>query len=186
LLSQIPNERKTAIHDPLILILIVLCPIAKENQTGPVRCPGCHLDGGYVKYGFYERYLFESTERIKVQRYLCKNPGCETVTFSILPHPFLRYVRFPLCFFLALLIAHEVEGRSIASLAKSLNFSCGRVRRAIKRARELKSWLFEINKENMPWSRPCLSPPKRWTDFLRVFSFVFYPGRYGQFEINTT
>ena len=186
LLAQIPIERRTVIPDPLIFMLTVLCQSAKENMTGPVRCPTCHLSGGFVKYGFYERYLFESPERIQVQRYLCKNPNCQTVTFSILPHPFLRYVRLPMCFLLALMNAYGAEGRSIASLAKSLNFSRGRVKRVIKRAGELKSWLFEINKEDMPWSRPCLSPPGRWTDFLKVFSFAFYPRRYGHFEFHTT
>ena len=181
-----PDERRTTIPDPLILMLTLLFEIAKENKTGPVHCPTCHSGGGFVKYGFYERYLIESAERIAVQRYLCKNPDCETVTFSILPHPFFRYVRVPMCFLLAVLTAHEVDGRSITSLAKDLNFSRGRVRRVIKRARELKSWLFAINNEDMPWSRPCLSPPRKWTDFLKVFSLSFYPGRYGNFEIHTT
>ena len=181
-----PIERRSSIPDPLTFMLILLCEIAKENQTGPVRCPGCHFSGGYVRHGFYERYLFGSAERVKIQRYLCKNPECETITFSILPHPFLRYVRFPHCFLSAVLAAHEINHWSIASLARSLKLSRGIVRRIVNRAREMKSWLSDIAKEDSPWGRPCLAFYKRWTDFTRVFSWAFYPGRYGPIGINTT
>ena len=171
--------------DPLHVILILLCEIAKENQTGPVRCPCCHRSVCFIKYGFYERYLFNSAERIKVQRYRCKNPRCDLVTYSILPHPFLRYTRFPLCFFTALLSAHETDHRSISSLARCLNLSRGIIRRSLSRAWELRRWLSEVWREESAWSQPCLNPRERWTDFIRVFSWAFYPGRYGTFGANT-
>jgi transposase-like protein len=166
-------------------MLILLSQIAKEKQTGPVRCPGCHSGGGYVKYGFYERYLFGSAEGIKIQRYRCKNPQCDTVTFSILPHPYLRYVRFPLCFLSALLAAHEIDRPSISFWARSLKLSRQVVRRALERAREMRHWLYEISSEGVPWGRPCLAVYKRWTDFTRVFSWAFYPGRYRPLKIHT-
>ena len=174
-----------AIPNPLATMLLLLSKIAKENQTGSVFCPGCHAEGGFIRYGFYERYLFDSTERIKIQRYRCKNPFCEVKTFSILPHPFLRYVRFPLCFLLTLLMVHEVNRHSLVSLARRLSLSRGVIRRSVIRAKALKSWLAEIGKEDTPWSRPCLAGPKRWTDFLQVFSWAFYPGRYGFFTNHT-
>jgi hypothetical protein len=120
-----------------------------------------------------------------VQRYRCKNPRCDLVTFSILPHPFLRYARFPLCFFMALLRAYETDHISVSSLARGLNLSRGIIRRSLDRARELSRWLSQIGKEDPAWSQPCLNPRERWTDFTRVFSWAFYPGRYGTIGTNT-
>ena len=70
---------------PLIFNLNLLSAIAKENQTGPVRCQGCYRITGIFRHGYYLRYLFDSNEMVQVQRYRCCNPDCDCLTFSILP-----------------------------------------------------------------------------------------------------
>lgn len=169
---------------PLVFILSLLSNIAKENQTGPVRCQGCYRNTGIIRHGYYLRYLFDSSEMVQIQRYRCCNPDCDCVTFSILPHPFLRYIRLPFCFLLKLLSAHENEGENLSSLARQTGMSRPRVKRAMPLARKIAHWLERI----ALWpggGRPCFKPQERWTDFIRAFSWSFFPGRYPGFENHT-
>jgi hypothetical protein len=169
---------------PLIFNLNLLSAIAKENQTGPVRCQGCYRITGIFRHGYYLRYLFDSNEMVQVQRYRCCNPDCDCLTFSILPHPFLRYIRLPLCFLLALLSAHESGKESLSSLARQTGLSRPRVKRAVLLAPRLVRWLDRVGLwPERGW--PCLNPQKRWTDFIRVFSWSFFPGRYRGYEKHT-
>jgi transposase-like protein len=73
-------------------IVLDLNEIAKENQTGPTACHWCNNQDNIIKYGKYSRYDFTGDGLIDIQRYLCKHDQCRR-TFSILPHPFLRYTR---------------------------------------------------------------------------------------------
>lgn len=166
-------------------MLILLSDIAKENQTGPIRCQCCYRSVGIDRHGCYERYLFSSDEKIKVQRYLCRNPECDCLTFSILPHPFLRYIRFPLCFLFLLLAAYEAKRGNFSSLAREAVLSRPVVKRSLSLARRLRDWLDHLGL----WpegGRPCLDPRRRWTDFNRALSWAFYPVRYGHLVSHTS
>lgn len=168
----------------LLTTLALLSEIAKENQTGPIRCHGCYRSTGIVRHGYYLRYLFHSSEKAKVQRLRCRNPDCDCQTFSVLPHPFLRYIRLPLCFLLALLSAHENGKENLCSLARQANLSRPVVKRALLLGRKLIPWLNRLDLwPGGGW--PCLSPKDRWTDFIRALSWAFFPGRYGFFQNNT-
>ena len=162
---------------PLTGILSIMSNIAKENQTGPIRCRGCYRSTGIVRHGYYERYLFDSNEKIKVQRYLCRNPECGCMTFSILPHPFLRYIRLPLCFLFLLLDIHQSETNSLSSLARQAGLQRPTAKRAVRLALRLQGWLDGLGL----WpdgGGPCLSPKRRWTDLNRALSWAFFPNRY--------
>ena len=166
-------------------MLTLLSAAAKGNQAGPVHCRGCYRSVGIVRHGCYERYLFDSNEKIRVQRYLCRNPECGCLTFSILPHPFLRYIRLPLCFLFLLLEAYESKMNTISSLAREAGLSRPVVKRAIVLARRLSDWLLHLGL----WpngGRPCLDPESRWTDFNRALSWAFFPGRYSVSVSHTT
>ena len=169
----------------LMHMLTLLSGLAKENQSGPIRCRVCYRSVGLDRHGYYERYLFGTDEKIKIQRYLCRNPDCTCLTFSILPHPFLRYIRLPLCFLFLLLESYESKTGNLSSLARDAGLSRPVIKRAIGLARRLENWLLEVGL----WpsgSRPCLDPKGRWTDFNRALSWAFYPARYGRLVSHTT
>jgi hypothetical protein len=120
----------------------------------------------------------------KIQRYLCRNPDCDCLTFSILPHPFLRYIRLPLCFLIVLLTAQESGTASLSSLARQTNLSRSTVKRAVLLGRKLVRWVNRLGLwPDGGW--PCLNPQERWTDFIRALSWSFYPLRYGRLKNNT-
>lgn len=170
---------------PALTILLILNILTKKNQTGPVRCQRCYRSTGINRHGYYERYLFNSNEKVKVQRYRCLNPDCDCVTFSILPHPFLRYIRLPLCVLFMLLGAYEAKTSNLSSLAREWGLSRPVVKRMLVLSRRLRDWLANLGL----WpgnSLPCLDPKGRWTDFNRVLSWAFYPARYAFSGSHTT
>jgi len=161
----------------LLVILSYLSEIAKENQTGPVVCCWCNNCVNFIRYGFYSRYSFSENEQIKIQRYLCKHDQCRR-TFSMLPHPFLRITRLPLCVFKALLKTYGQQ--PVAGLARQVGLSRQSISRALSKGRSILSWLREEAQTDPPWApSPCLSPSRHWSDFIRMFAAKFYPSRYG-------
>lgn len=62
-----------------------------------IICPGCHCTdcrkhGVYTRKGFHQLNISEVIVT-PVQRYLCLNPDCLRITFSVLPPMVLRYCR---------------------------------------------------------------------------------------------
>lgn len=161
----------------LIKILIEMNKIAAEKLAAEIFCPECGERRMWIKHGFYYRYLFDGGEQTAVQRYLCQNPECPRRTFSILPYPFLRIVRLPMCM-LILLLDCFTRGETIASLSRTLGKGKGVVRRAIATASKLRPWI-QSEAPVASWgSDPNLDPRKSWTDFIHDFSHVFYPVLY--------
>lgn len=162
---------------PTLPILFNLNDIAKKNQTGPVACHWCNNQVNIIKYGTYKRYGFSGQEQFKVQRYFCKHDQCRR-TFSILPHPFLRITRWTLCMLNALMQLVD-QHNSTAKMCRRLGLTRCMVDGAIKRWRGLLDWIDQEAKTQPTWApSPCIDPPARWSDFIRMFAMKFYPKRY--------
>jgi hypothetical protein len=74
------------------------CLTESISDCVKTTCPGCHCTN-CRKHGFYTRKGFHrhdiSAVIVKqIQRYLCLNPECVRITFSVLPPMVLRYCRF--------------------------------------------------------------------------------------------
>jgi len=151
--------------------------IAKQIITAAIFCPECGERYRWVKHGFYRRYLFDGEDQIAVQRYRCCNPDCPRCTFSILPYPFLRIVRLPLCV-LMLLLERRENGASIARLSRAVAKGKGVVRRALHKAERIRPWLDSEGVVAAWGPDPELSPKEGWTAFIHDFSRVFYPALY--------
>jgi transposase-like protein len=169
----------------LLNIVLNLNEIAKENQTGPLACHWCNNQDNIIKYGTYERYEFSGQGRIRIQRFLCKRDHCRR-TFSILPHPFLRFTRFSLCLLIVLLQLLDQQV-PIAQICRHLAIGRTRVYWAIKKGRHILDWIEKEAKTEPVWAPcPCADPPAHWSDFLRMFAMQFYPNRYGPPLTNRT
>nr|WP_320016238.1 hypothetical protein [uncultured Desulfobacter sp.] len=166
-------------HPPWISILTALSEITSKKYASIISCPYCGNRYCYVKYGFYNRYLFND-ELIQIQRYRCDNDQCPQRTFSILPHAFLRIARASLCMFMHVLQMKK-DGHSIADIAKYTGYSWPRIQRWIAKAQQIKEWIDSERKQ----SAPCMLPKNEWTNFIRDFSWAFYPKRYPAVAINT-
>jgi transposase-like protein len=161
----------------LLSIVLDLNEIAKENQTGPAACHWCNNQDNIIKYGKYKRYDFTGEGLIDIQRYLCKHDQCRR-TFSILPHPFLRFTRFSLCL-LSVLLQLLDQKMSIARICRQLAIGRTRVYWAIKNGRPILDWIEKEAKTEPVWAPcPCIDPPCHWSDFIRMFAMQFYPQRY--------
>lgn len=152
-------------------ILTVLSEITRKNLDSFVCCAHCGNRHTYVKWGFYNRYLFND-ELINIQRYRCDNDLCPCKTFSILPHAFLPVFRASLCMLIHLLKMYE-QGKSIADLARYTGSNWPRMQRWIAKAIFIREW---VQKEYSGVS-PGLLNNQRWASFTRNFSWAFYPGR---------
>ena len=159
-------------------ILVHLNEIAKKYQTGPVACQWCNNQDNLIKYGTYRRYDF-SGQQIRIQRYLCKRDLCKR-TFSILPHPFLRFTRFTLCMLSAMvqLIDQQV---GIAQACRRLGLCRSMAYWAMNKGRDILQWIDQEAKADSVWAPcPCMDAPGLWSDFVRMFAMKFYPKRYAQ------
>lgn len=166
---------------------MVMVPVraskAKENLDPDIRCPQCSELRRIVRHGHYQRYRYESHERMAVARYACRNPDCPRRTFSVLPHSYLPVVRMPLCLLLALYRQHVAKTQAINELARKLRHGWNTIRRAVCLARRILHWCGqEIRAEAMPWW-PCHAD--HWPAFSRAFSWAFLPRRFLAGSINT-
>jgi hypothetical protein len=139
-------------------------------------CPVCHSAKGHICWGHYWRYRPGTDQCEAIQRLLCKNDECPRKTFSILPHPFLRIVRFTLCSLLAILAMFEA-GETVSELARQSGVARSTIRRTVAFACRLKAWM-DRESQTAPWApSPCLCPKRLWPSFVRAFSWAFYPAR---------
>lgn len=152
-----------------------------QDRSGKAKqklcCPFCSMPL-IICYGFYDRDHPERDELIKVQRYLCKAPGCPVKTFSIPPYPLLRIVRhvFRTVEEGYLLISEGVyqalTGRLLSLTRESVRSVYAFGRRFfpfLDHERAVADWgaFFEPD--------PCAA----WPLFIRDFSHAFYRKRYG-------
>lgn len=157
---------------PLTSMLERVDEIAKKNFTPQVVCPTCGERHCHIKHGFYRRYLFASSDCVKIQRYRCLNSACPRCTFSCLPHPFLPIVRLPLCVLFAITELVENAQATIAAVARACGRSGSTIRRAADTGARLRRWMQSES------ASPCLNPGRRWSAFTRAFSFAFFPDRF--------
>jgi len=78
------------------LIASIYCAAEEIDPMAFAACPVCNSAKGHICWGHYWRYRPGTDQREAIQRLLCKNDQCPRQTFSVLPHPFLRIVRFTL------------------------------------------------------------------------------------------
>jgi len=169
----------------LLNILLELNELAKENQTGTIACHWCNNQDNIIKYGKYKRYDFTGEELIDIQRYLCKHDQCRR-TFSILPHPFLRFTRFSLCLLTVLLQLLD-QKMPIARICRQLAIGRTSAYWAITKGRRIVDWLAQEANAEPVWAPcPCFNPAAHWSDFVRMFAMQFYPKRYGPPLTNRT
>lgn len=162
----------------LLTIVLDLNEMAKKNQTGPIACHWCNNQDNIIKYGTYRRYDFSGEGLIRVQRFLCKRDQCLR-TFSILPHPFLRFTRFSLCL-LTVLLQLPDQKMPIARICRKMAIGRTMVYWAIQKGRRILDWIEKEAKTDPVWAPcPCVDPPSHWSDFIRMFAMQFYPKRYG-------
>ena len=143
-----------------------------------ITCPECHSrQNEHIKWGFYYRYWPGTYELVPIQRYFRKRESCPRKTFSVLPHPFLPYIRFTLCSLL-ILIQLADAGETISEIAEILRVRRSTARRVIRFARKFSDWMDRESK-TAPWMpSPCLNPGRFWPLFTRMISWAFFPDGY--------
>lgn len=162
---------------PFKAMLFFLSQVAKKNFELDPSCPVCGEGACITKHGYYLRYLFYGSEMIPIQRYCCGNPLCHRKTFSCLPHPFLPFIRLPLCALKAMLDMVQDCKMTTATVARACQMGWRRVYRVLHTARRLFDW---IKKEAAAASwgpSACLDPDRHWPEFTRSISYAFYPRR---------
>lgn len=160
-------------HHPWTSLITVLSQITRENLNSVVCCTCCGNRHTFVKWGFYQRYLFND-ELINIQRYRCDNDLCPCKTFSILPHAFLPVIRASLCMLMYILRMYE-QRRTIAAIARHTGSTWQKIRRWIAKALLIKKWL-DLKYAD---TSPCLASDRIWLSFTRDFSWAFYPEKEG-------
>lgn len=153
-------------------LIQTLSEITRDHSNPVICCPHCGNQHNHTKWGRYFRRLFDDTLE-PIQRYRCYNDKCPYKTFSILPHAFLRIIQPSLCMLMVVLDLYE-NGHCIAEIARQTKNTWSRTQRWIRKALSIREWIHqEYGNKN-----PCLSPDRRWSHFIRDFSWAFYPGRY--------
>lgn len=151
--------------------------ITGKNEQD-ICCPFCSLTR-IIRHGTYLRNHPERNEQVRVQRLLCKNTQCPVKTFSVLTYPFLRIVRH-WYWTVEQVYCLMQEGFYQASIARVSG-----VMRGVSR------YLMDFSKHIFPWidrEQPiadwgsCFEtdPCRIWPQFIRDFSYRFYPNRYGK------
>ncbi len=158
-----------------VLILNGCCQVAKYEMTSEIQCPECGERLSIWSHGSYLRYKLESNTQVSVPRYRCLALDCPRKTFSILPFPFLRYVRHSLCTLMIMVLIFLKGSQTKSELGRDLNVGRRRLGRALVRGLEVWRW---FRKESVmarwgPW--PPHKPELCWTAFTQSFSHRFYP-----------
>ncbi len=147
---------------------------AKERITGPVQCSGCGDLYRHRPYGFYSRFLPDSSEQIDVQRYLCRNPDCSRTTFSILPYPCLRYKRHSLATFEK--VAKQATTCKVSKLAREYSKGWTAMRRLIRASQQVWSCFLSERQHQLWGPCPCREPARFWTGFTQTLWHATVPG----------
>jgi len=146
-----------------------------SNPKSDIRCPLCGERLRIFRNGHYWRYRFEGNDRVAVQRYGCRNPGCPRKTFSIPPHPLLPVCRIPLCLLMVILKKHRAEDYTVSRCARWLKRSWNTAKRALATATRLLDWFTHKSGTGAIFNLSCR--PSTWPAFTRAYSYAFFPGR---------
>ena len=159
---------------PLTLadILAHFVRVANEN----VCCSTCRERERICKNGHYRRFRFTGNVLEKVPRYLCKNPACPRVSFSILPRPFLPRLRVSLCFLATLWDLWRSGGHTLAALARQAGLPWMTLRRRLHQAEWVCPWIGREENEALAGVHPCADPGGSWTPFTQALSHACRPG----------
>lgn len=111
-----------------------------SNHKSDIRCPLCGEQYRICRNGYYWRYRFESDDRVAVQRYGCRHPGCPRKTFSIPPQPLLPLGRIPLCLLMVILKKYRTEDYTVSRYARWLKRCWNTAKRALTTATRLLDW----------------------------------------------
>lgn len=155
--------------------LSLLLSEKNSNQKYDIRCPLCGERLRIRRNGHYWRYRFENNDRVAVQRYDCRNPGCPRWTFSIPPHPMLPFCRIPLCVLIVLYQRYREQKHNVSQCARWLNRSWNTAKRALTSAVRLMDWFAHETGTGAIPMMPCLT--HTWPAFIRAYSYAFFPAR---------
>lgn len=160
------NKLEDAMTPNLTETLPLFRELAKPRE---VVCRCCHWSGPCPKFGFYQRFDPDGGDsRIKVQRYLCLNPDCPVVTFSVLPFRVL-----PLIGTSVFLLWLGVALRPILSvrlLARTFDCARSTIRRRCAWGKRFIGWLGSLAN--------VLKEVSSWDSFCHLLSRAFYPRRW--------
>lgn len=159
---------------PLTLadILAHFVRVANEN----VYCSACRERERICKNGHYRRFRFTGNTMEAVQRYLCRNPACPRVSFSILPRPFLPRLRVSLCFLATLWELWRSGGHTLAALARQAGAPWPTLRRRLDQAERVCRWIEREDALALAGVHPCADPGRAWTPFTQALSHACRPG----------
>ncbi len=166
----------TITHHPLIMYSILQ---KKESDKGeqPARCPHC-ATSLTIRYGNYQRAHPEKPILVDIQRYLCKFPDCQWKTFSVLPCPFLPFIRHFYHTILLCYVLCNTEKMIQAVIGRQLKLSRGVIKRLSTFSYRFYPW-FNREKKIADWGpAPDTDPSRFWPDFNRDFSQSLYPKRW--------
>ena len=138
-------------------------------------CPTCGNSHFCPKAGSYRRYCPYRKDRIRIQRYLCRNPKFSAVTFSVLPAFLLPVVRFS--FTMLLLVSILAPHHSINALAKRFDRARSTIRSILRLGDRICSWVTDTG---------ILKLLESWSEFGALFSRAFFPDRLRRRGTNTT
>ena len=160
---------------PHLSILSACCAVAKSSRPEKPACPECGERVSIWAHGSYWRYAPGSSSQVLIPRFRCLHARCPRQTFSILPFPFLRYVRHSLCLLVLVSFLIVSQQVSLRGLAQKLDLSRRTLQRAVARGHQVSHWLQQEGLASRwgPW--PCHQPSQTWTDFTQAFSHRFYP-----------
>ena len=133
------------------------CPAGSLSYCVKINCPGCHhtdcrKHGTYTRKGFHRLDLSETIVK-QVQRYLCLNPDCIRITFSVLPPMVLPYCRF---FWPSLLAIRQALATEAVSCNLPLLWHIGRrvIVRAAALLGRLNTWAGRLYQEVTDGGQP--------------------------------
>lgn len=168
-----------------LVSLVLICHLCEKP-----KCPICGSTHFWRHGWYYRKGTFFSDFYIPIQRCLCLNCP-KHKTFSLLPHPLLRYVRFTLWH---LLQVDELEqaGHSSKKLSQGLNITPAVTLRIISYLKKVRQFIqqeiqaldsFEPLSHFSQWIT-CLKALS-WLEICKRFSLVLYPQRYQDYFTNT-
>jgi len=145
---------------------LIVSALIRWRKCRAVVCPWCRWLAG-VKNGGYRRYGPKDEVLTRIQRYLCRNPGCPAVTFSVLPVGWLPVVRMTMELVFSLLAIAETS--SIRSGAAQAKCERATYRRRLGLGKRLLAWFEDM------WS--AVAQSESWAQVSQLILRAVWPER---------